>query len=203
MIATLTELKNIIGIELSNTSFDSRIIALMPVVEENIHDICKYDFIRDIDILEEKYIGVDTISFDSSTNKILDSGNGLGCFISGNSIKVFGSLENDGIFLIDSVNSVGDYLTIDTNYGSVTTESAGQLISIYKLWYPKPLKFAFASMINYQLSKDKNKINNNIQTEKVDDYSVSYTNSGASNITNYGYPLSIIKSLSPYRKYYR
>jgi|WetSurSiteA1Bulk_404760.scaffolds.fasta_scaffold80148_1 hypothetical protein len=202
MIATITEIKNIIGIDLSDTSLDSRITALMPIVEEQIHDICKNHFVRDIDIIESKYLGADTISFDSSTSKILDSGNSLGTFIAGNSIKVFGSLENDGIYYVSTVSGTGAYLTIDTTYNSITTEAAGQSVSIYKLWYPKPLKFAFAGMLNYILSEDKNKINVGIQSEKVDDYSVSYNGPSSNNVMNYGYPLSIITSLGPYRKYY-
>jgi hypothetical protein len=204
MIATITEIKNIIGIDLSDTSLDSRMTALMPILEEQVHDICKNHFIRDIDITESKYLGADTISFDSTTSKILDSGNSLSTFIAGNTIKVFGSLENDGIFYVSTVSGTGDYLTIDTTYNSITTEAAGQSVSIYKLWYPKPLKFAFAEMLNYILSEDKNKINAGIQSEKVDDYSVSY--GGGSNQGTidkmYGYPTAVLDSLRPYRKYY-
>lgn len=202
MIATITEIKNIIGIDLADTSLDARMTALMPIVEEQIHDICKNHFIRDVDIQEEKYLGATTISFNSTTSKILDSSNGMSAFIAGNTIKLFGSLENDGIYYISAVDALGADITIDTTYGSIVTEAAGQAISIYKLWYPKPLKFAFAMMINYILSTDKNKINNNIQSEKIDDYSISYNGANQNNITDFGYPLSIIKSLAPYRKYY-
>lgn len=198
MIATLTEVKNILGISLSDTSNDSRIAVLGNIIEEEIHDICKNHFIRDIDIDNSKYLGSNTISFESSTNKILDSSNSLDRFIVGNTIKVIGSLENDGIYYVKTVDSGGAFLTIDTDYGSIVDEVVGEYVGVYKLWYPKALKFPYSAMINYKLSKDSIKIDKGIQSEKVDDYSVSF---GISKIYN-GYPTSIINMLMPYRKYY-
>lgn len=198
MIATLTEIKNILGMNLGDTTNDSRITVLGNIIEEEIHDICKNHFIRDIDIDNEKYLGSNTISFESSTNKILDSSNNLDRFIVGNTIKVRGSLENDGIYYIKTVDAGGAFLTIDTDYGSIEDEAVGEYVGIYKLWYPKSLKFPYAVMVNYKLSKDSLKIDKGIQNEKVDDYSVSF---GIAK-RYYGYPSSIINMLTPYRKYY-
>jgi hypothetical protein len=199
MIATIDEVKSILGMDLGNTSQDSRIKIIASIVEPEIHDICKNHFIRDIDIENSKYVGLNTISFSESDSKINDSSNSLGCFIAGNSIKVISSLENDGIYLISSVDSSGAFIVIDTDYGELVDEDAGEYIGIYKLWYPRGLKFAFAAMINYHLSKDKNKINKGIESEKVDDYSVKF---GAVSSSKYGYPASIINMLMAYRKYY-
>jgi hypothetical protein len=196
MIATLTEVKNILGIE--NALNDSRIKFLGNIIEEEIHDICKNHFIRDIDIDNAKYLGSNTISFEASTNKILDSSNGLNRFIVGNTIKIIGSLENDGIYYINSVDAGGAFLTIDTDYGEIEDEAVGEYVGVYKIWYPKSLKFPYAAMINYKLSKDSNKIDKGINSEKIDDYSISF---GISKVY-YGYPTSIINMLTPYRKYY-
>jgi hypothetical protein len=200
MIATLNEIKRIIGISIGDTSKDTDIKTFMEICEAEIHYICKNDFIRNIDLKEEKYYGADTISFEESSNKILDSDNSLDTpFIVGNTIKVFNSLENDGIYLIDTIAGDGSYLTIDSDYGSLTDESAGQSISIYKLWYAKPLKFSIANMINFRLSKDSLKQAKGIESEKVDDYSVKFS-SNASKL--FGYPEEIISSLTNFRKYY-
>lgn len=196
MIATLTEVKNILGI--TNSTNDSRITILGNIIEEEIHDICKNHFIRDVDIDNEKYLGSNTISFEASTNKILDSSSNLDRFIVGNTIKIIGSLENDGIYYVKTVDAGGAFLTIDTDYGSIEDEAVGEYVGIYKLWYPKSLKFPYATMVNYKLSKDSLKIDKGIQNEKVDDYSVSF---GISKVY-YGYPISIINMLTPYRKYY-
>jgi hypothetical protein len=198
MIATVAEIKNILGINAGDTSKDARIAFLMNIVEAELHDICKNHFIRDIDIDNNKYIGANTLSFTASTNKINDSASNLTTFIVGNTIKVRGSLENDGIYYISGIDAGGAYITLDSTYGQVTDEVAGEYIGIYKLWYSKALKFPFSSMINYRLSEDNNKINKGIQTEKIDDYSVSF---GISKVY-YGYPSSIINMLTPYRKYY-
>lgn len=198
MIATLTEIKNILGLSLSDTSKDGRISFLMNIVEAELHDICKNHFIRDIDLDNNKYIGANTLSFTASTNKINDSANNLTNFIVGNTIKVIGSLENDGIYYISAIDAGGAYITLDSTYGQVVDEIAGEYIGIYKLWYSKALKLPFSAMINYRLSEDSNKINKGIQSEKVDDYSISF---GISKVY-YGYPSSIINMLTPYRKYY-
>lgn len=199
MIATIDEVKSILGMDLGSASQDSRIKVIASIVEPEIHDICKNHFIRDIDIENSKYVGLNTISFSESDNKINDSSNSLGCFVAGNSIKVISSLENDGIYLISSVDINGAYVVIDTDYGELVDEDAGEYIGIYKLWYPRGLKFAYAAMINYHLSTDKNKINKGIKSEKIDDYSVNFGNVSAS---GHGYPSSIINMLMAYRKYY-
>lgn len=202
MIATLSEIKTIIGISQSDTSKDSDIKTFMQIIEEEIHDICKNNFVRDRDLINEKYFPSSiNISFEASSYKILDSDNGLyDAFISGNSIKVFGSLENDGIYLVDTIAVDGSYLTINSDYGSLTDESAGEAISLYKLWYPKPLKFAIAHMINYRLSPDSLLKSKGIESEKVDDYNVKFETGKGSKLN--GYSSDIMKMLQPYRKYY-
>jgi hypothetical protein len=205
MIATLSEIKRINHIAQSDTSKDTDIKFFMQVCEEEIHDICKNDFIRDRDLINEKYLpSTDTISFEASTYKILDNNNGLyDAFISGNSIKIFGSLENDGIYYVDTVAGNGSYLTIDSDYGSLTDEDAGELISLYKLWYSKSLKFVIAQMINYRLSTDSLKVGKGIKSEKVDDYSITFSNDNKSSESLSGYPSNIMKMLQPHRKYFK
>jgi hypothetical protein len=203
MIATLAEIKRIIRIAQSDTTKDTDIKFYMPIIEEEIHDICKHDFIRNRDLINEKYLAATlNISFEASSYKILDSDSNLDdAFIAGNSIKVQGSLENDGIYLISTVAGDGSYLTIDSTYGTLVDEDAGQAISIFKLWYPKSLKFAIATMINYRMSSDSMKKSQGIESEKVDDYSVKFSNEKKNSLS--GYPGDIMKMLQPHRKYYK
>lgn len=203
MIATLAEIKTIIGISQSDTSKDSTIKTFMQIIEEEIHDICKNDFLRERDLINEKYLSSSlNISFEASSYKILDSDNNFDtAFIAGDSIKVFGSLYNDGIYLVDTVAVDGSYLTIDSDYGSITDEASGvSAIGIYKLWYPKPLKFAIAHMINYRLSSDSLLKSKGIESERVDDYNVKFETGKGSKLS--GYSSDILKMLQPYRKYY-
>ena len=199
MIATLAEIKQILNI--GNTDQDDRINFFSPIVEEEIHEICRNYFIRQLDLDNQKYNINTTISFENSSYKISDSENGMDAFISGNSIKVIGSLENDGIYEVDTVAGDGSYLTIDSSQ-SLTDEAAGESIKIYKLWYPKSLKLPFAYMINYKLSEDVKAKNTGVKSEKIDDYSITYNGDSGFN-NNYGYPNDIMKMLSKYAKFYK
>ena len=186
MIDTRANIKTLL--QINTTSKDTLIDMLMPLVENDIHDITKNDFIADN---ENFYISADTISFSSADNKILDSDNDLDIFTAGQSIKVFGSLHNDGVYYISSVAVDGSYLIVDED---ITEESNSDenTIGIYKLTYPKALKLLYSKMINFNLTKDKS----NITSESIDNYSISYKGN------TQDYPDSIISSLKKYKKFY-
>jgi hypothetical protein len=188
MIDTLSNIKTLL--QISDTSKDILINMLMPLVENNIHDITKNDFIK---ANEQKYISAITISFDKDNSKILDSDNNLDTFESGQTIKVFGSYHNDAIYYVNEVAEDGSYLVINSE-SELIDEDAGQTIRIYKVTYPKALKLINANMINHRLSKN----NGNVVSESIDDYSVSYAQDGQQ-----GYPRSIILDLNTYKKFYR
>lgn len=60
--------------------------------------------------------------------------------------------------------------------------------------YPSALKLYVANMINYRLQKPKD----NVKSESIDDYSVTYNNNSADMIA--GYPTSIMSGLSKWKK---
>lgn len=186
MIDTIVNIKTLLDI--TGTSKDSKIAMLMLLVESDIHNITKNDFIADNETI---YISASTISFESSTNKILDSENGLSIFSQGQSIKIFGSIQNDGIYSITSVAVDGSYISVNED---IEDEEEGNAVRAYKLTYPKALKLLYSKMINFNISKDKS----NITSETIDNYSISYKGN-----TNADYPDSILQSLKKkYGKFY-
>jgi len=188
LIATAEEVKTLL--QITGTTKDTLIDLLLPLIESDIHTYTKNDFIKDD---EETYINKKTISFETTGNKILDSGNEMNTFSDNQTIKVFGSKSNDGIYYIDSVSGDYNYLSINDE-STLIDESADNDIRIYRVTYPKELKLVFSQMVNYKLNVSAP----NITSESIDDYSVSFDQ----NINN-GYPVSIIKALSRFSMYYK
>lgn len=79
---------------------------------------------------ETNIVGQTTISF-TATDTIADSGSGLAAFDVGEWILVEGSTDNDGIYKLATV-AAG---TITVTHGTITTESAGDSVSITQLSY--------------------------------------------------------------------
>lgn len=188
MIETRENIKTLL--QISGTSKDTLIDMLMQLVESDIHDITKNYFIADN---EDIYISADTISFEASSSKILDSSNGLDVFEADMSIKVFGSIHNDGIYSIASVAVDGSYITV--NEDIIDEDNSDEnTIRAYKLTYPKALKLLYSKMINFNLSKDKS----NVVSEIIDNHSITFKSS-----INADYPDGILQSLKKkYGKFY-
>lgn len=185
MIETRTNIKTIMNI--SGTTYDSKIDLLLPIVESLIHEYCRNHFILNMFELSNYGTG---ISFDTSTNRISDSNNGFDDFQSNMTIKVFNSKFNDGIYTIETANS--SYLDLLGTYGNLNfDESSGNGISIYKVTYPKDLKLVFAQMIHFDL---QNKYG--LRREKIDDYEIEFSN------PEFPYPDSILTGLKKYRNVY-
>jgi hypothetical protein len=181
MIATLAEIKTLLGISVS--THDARIQALIPLVEEDVCDHCRDDF------LSVKYgslaiIESGTLVFNNSANTI--TCNDTTDFAINDDIRIYNTVRNDGPYRISNVSS--NVLTIDSVYSLVDETVSAFLI---KVEYPKALKRVFANMINYNI---KDKFDKAVKTEKIDDY--SYTLSD--NVE--GYPNSIVNNLNGYRK---
>lgn len=186
MIATLAEIKTLLGI--TDTSKDTLITMLLPIVENEIHNQCNYHFIKN-----DETVNVETanITFDESTKKITDTGNGFEDFKSDMTIKIFGSLYNNGIFQIDEVAEDYSYITVNE---TVVTEDSGNSIKIYRVLYPDELKLIQSSMINYKITKGKP----GISSETFSKYSVSYDTA-----STFNYPASIIRALSKFTRVYK
>jgi len=71
-----------------------------------------------------------TIAFFSSTKKITDTNNGLVGFLTGDKIKVTGSVSNDGTYTV-SVGGVAGEIVVEE---ALVDEDAGASVSIEKIW---------------------------------------------------------------------
>jgi hypothetical protein len=74
-----------------------------------------------------------TISFDTATNKILDSANGMATFIAGDTIRVRGSASNDSVYTVATGATAGFLITTEA---LVLNEAAGAYITICKRTTP-------------------------------------------------------------------
>ncbi len=75
------------------------------------------------------------------------------------------------------------------------TESAENIVKINQVQYPKGIELVFANMLGFILSNK-----HGVKSESIARYSVSYNND-AQNLLN-GYPDSVIKPLTKWRKVY-
>lgn len=193
MIATLTEIKALLGITVS--TYDTQIKAIIPIVENAISDYCNNDF---LDVKQSYKLGYilavytykATLSFVASTNSINDSGSGLTGlnFKIGDSVRVYNSIHNDQIFTIKTV-AAGSIVFEDID--TVVNESAGSSILMARLFWPKTLKSVVADMIKFKINK---KINPAVKSESIDDY--SYTNIDE---FTHGFPKSLMQSCNTFR----
>ena len=186
MIETRENIKTMVGI--SGTSKDSIIDMLLPILEREIHEHTRNNFVYNYN---EIYLHSSAISFDKDNNKISDLASGFGDFQDGMTIKVFHSKLNNGVYTIQSANSA--YLELSSTYGSLKfNESTGNSISIYRVEYPDNLKLTFAKMLKFKLDYDYN-----FKKEKIDDYEIEFENS------NFKYPANICSDLKMYKQVYK
>jgi len=182
MIATRSEIKQIL--QITNTDSDALIDMLIPITEQSICDYCNNDF---IDCNYEYYTN-DNITFDSNDNSInaTDVGKYL---IAGDSIRVYNSLRNNYSFTAKTVTN--DKIIVedlDTILNETYIYTAPYIV---KIAYPRSLKFAFAKMIEYSMTKQ----NQTYKREKIDDYEYEL------NLSTTGeFPASLTTSLQKFRK---
>lgn len=78
--------------------------------------------------IEVAHYAAATIAFVNATSKITDSGNGLATVLTGDTIVIKGSTDNDGTYTVATGAVVGEIVTTE----ALTDESAGAVVSIYK-----------------------------------------------------------------------
>lgn len=179
MIATLTEVKNILDI--TDNLKDAQITTFLPIVQDEIIEYLNNYFITNV------YYATQSISFSASS--ILDSGNGFitNGIITGN-IFVDGSKYNDGLYTVSNVTTGA--LTISE---TLINESAGENVRITVVQFPKALQKPFADMISWSINQNQDLYG--IKREVLPDgYSIEYDTT----LTNY--PKSIIVPLNKWRK---
>lgn len=186
MLITLNEVKSLLNI--SDTDNDNFIKLLLPFIEEDVCMKCRDHFI-DINFT---FFSSNNISFDSSLNSLNYNDINQKDLKVGDTIRIYNSDDNDGIFTIDTINQ-NSLILNDIN--EVITENSGNTIYIARVKFPRNLKKVASLMIDFKL-KEKENESNFIKKEKIDDYSVELENKSQ------GYPDSILSFLHNYRQVY-
>ena len=181
MITTRANVKTLL--KLSDTTNDTLIDTLLPMVQDDVLSFLKNKFKTEI------VISAKTISF--LGNSILDSGSGFitAGFVPGN-IVIQDSKLNDGFYTLSA--ALAGTLTVSE---TLTTESAANDIRITQVRYPLALEMIVANMIGFAMSNK-----HGVKSESISRYSVSYANDVSSLIN--GYPDTITRPLLKWRKIY-
>jgi hypothetical protein len=113
-----------------------------------------------------------------------------GIFMAGAYVYVVGSVMNDGVYKILSIDEATNKLTLE---GALQAEMIERKYRVYLLGIPKPLIDLVDEISAYNTNNP-----NGVKSESLGDYSVSYGGSGED-----GSWKSVFKSrLAPYRKAY-
>lgn len=192
MIATLSEIKTLLGISVS--TYDSKISLNMPIVENFICKFCNDDFVEYTNRLPSTprvLIQSNEISFVNSTNSLDSATVDLSSYriAVGDNLRVYGSYHNNKVFTISSIAS-GSIVFDSVN--TVKDENYGDYLTIARIVYPEDLKQVYAFMINFNINKDSLK---GLKSETILGYSYTLSDNNKS-----GYPDSAISELYNYRK---
>lgn len=185
-IATVSEIKTLLQISVS--TYDTLIAALIPPVQVFIVNFCNNNFIN-----PNIYLTGSSISFTHNAltaDVISDADENFveALFADGMDILVEGSYNNDGMYLVGTV--AAGSLTLDTTE-TLVTEDEGVNVRITRIVFPKALKLPFSKLIQFDLSKrDKS-----LKSFRLGDYSESYAGDG-------DYPPGLLKSLIQFRRMY-
>ena len=184
-IITTAEVKTIL--QISGSDKDTYIAAMIPIMQDYITDYC-----NDVFLNEDIYVDGATFSFSSRTVSDSDSGFVAAGFVSGMDIFIEGSYSNNGLYSLNTVAAASMTTTSADPVSRVfVAEDAGANLTIYHVQFPQALKMACANMIGYQMSKQNLE---NVSSEKVGDYSVSYAD-----VTG-EYPSNILSTLKHYKR---
>ena len=179
MIASLAKVKAILGI--TDTAQDTRINALIPLVENDIVEYCNNSF-RNPNIY---YSGSITIGATGSTYSLTCADGGMDdlSWVANDYIDIEGSTRNDGF---KTIATIAD--TVITTAEPLIAETA-KAITIWLVQFPAGLELYFARMIGYLL---KHGDDAGITSESIGSYSYSRNGTGSSA----GYPDEILKGLN-------
>lgn len=186
-IITLAETKTILRI--SDSSEDTFISAMIPMIQDFVITYCNnsFEFKKD-----DIYLETSGISFVSSTRKIVDEADGFieAGFVNGMEVKVFGSLYNDGIYLVDTVLAAS--LELDSAE-SLTDEDEGLTVLITWVKFPEGIKPAVAKLIRYEI---QNSITDKASAERVGNESYTYDKNRGTGI----YPKELLNNFRTWKR---
>src|SRR6056297_1647035 len=191
---TVAEVKSILRI--TDSTYDSEIAFLLPLVERDIIEYCNNGF-QDGYVYRESSGGFNFVRGDSDTRDyitdddehFLDRG-----FADGMDIVVEGGYSNVGLYTIDSASDgklkmtgYGDFVNQDQDGSDDNTVGT---IRISRVKWPEAIKLPAAKMI-WSLIDDAKP--SDVKSEKLDDYSVTY-------IGGSEYPTKVIRMLDKFRR---
>jgi len=180
MITTSAVIKNLLNI--TDTSYDSRITALLPMVESDLINYCNNQFLSSVnfagDITIKGTLGVYTLECSGGI-----SASGLA---DDDVIYLSGSVRNDGYFTITNLTD-----TVITVAEKVYAE-AEQGLKLSLAVFPVELPMYISQMIWHKMDKIKD---SGIQGETIKSY--SYTRSDSTG--DAGYPMDILHGLDRFR----
>jgi hypothetical protein len=174
-------------LQINDNTRDSLINSLIPKTEDSIIKHCRNHFLHE----DFNYIMSTSISFDSSENKIEMTNIENYALSANNYIRIYGSLMNDGVYLIDEVGT--GYLKINS-LRTLKDEDLSRSIVICLVIYPEDLKIPMSQAIGYRLEN----FTPGVKNESIDDYSYTLADSKMVN----GLPSMILGDLIDYKHVY-
>jgi len=199
-LMTTAEVKSILGI--TATTYDSQIAFFLPIVEDDLIEYLNRTF-SDGYVYRESASALKFVRGDSDTAdyigdteaEFVEKG-----FLSGMDIIVQGGGANVGLHSISSA-STGRLLLSETgiligqDQNDTRDDNYIGSILISRVKWPNALKLPAAKMIWSLI--DKGKVSN-VQSEKIDDYSVTFA--ALTVVGNNAYPKTIIDMLTKWRR---
>lgn len=181
MIATLAEIKTLLGI--SDTTKDAQITALIPLVEDDLLTYCNNTFESKI----ATWGGSLTPTQAGTVYTFVGVGFSDSLIVSGDYIRVSGTLRNDGYYHVTNVTDT--VITVDT----ATINEPEVSAHIAAIEIPAALKIYFSKMIGWNLYNFKS---GGMSSESIGNYSYSMKDGGTGDA---GYPADILKGLDRWR----
>ncbi len=177
-------------VSLTNTTATAGTITssgLIPIVQDKINYITNNYFLKPIEIQG-------SLTFDATANTIVSGASFTDYgFANSDEIYIYGSYRNDGYKTISTVSTTT--ITLVTT-STVVAELSGANIMISLVHWPDQLKHIAAQMVAYDYDVRRTR-EQGITSRTLGPFSESYE-SGNSNKSTYGYPLSIISQLEPW-----
>ena len=177
----------------SYNEYDENIDRLIPQVE---YDLCSYlnNYFEDPTIYLWRGSGLNFVKGTTAADYISDDDKDFSTagFKDGMDIVVRGG-SNAGMYTVSSASSATLRLT---STGALVSQDMDNTfnpmggVKVSRIKWPQEIKPYLAQMIYYRLNRSKP---DNIQSERIDDYSVTYINGNA-------YPTEILKGVAKWKK---
>lgn len=190
-IITTAEVKTFL--QISGSTYDTLIAALIPKIQDWVVNYCNNPF----HVITKKMYATTIAFVDSDPDTITDSASGFvsAGFTDAIDVHVEGSIDNDGIYAVDTV--AAGTLTLASGE-SLIAEDAGSGVVITRVRFPQGIKLPVARLIGFDMQKN-NMIS--VKSQSLGDYSVNYA--GGSGVKDAGYPQGLLMDFAPYRQLYK